>query len=86
MNRKSIQIILCMGEKEKWCMLSGKFMARDEIKGYDILPRGDVKTLTDDRYKTNKNIVNAAFKFLNKTAYNEIIIYQEDTICFHIFE
>ena len=36
-----------MVEKEKWNLWSGKFMVRYIIKGYNILIRGDVRTLEE---------------------------------------
>ena len=50
-------------------MWSGKFMARSGIKGYNVLLTGDTKNLED---KTKEKEV-SDLKFLNKTAYNELI-------------
>ena len=61
-------------------------MARSKIKVYYILPRGNTKTPTDDYEETKEREVTATLKMINKIAYNELIIPQEDTICFHIFE
>ena len=70
----------------------GKFMARSGIKGYHVLLTG-VKIITsDDKDETNyrkrireeKEITE--LKLLNFTAYNELILAQEDIICFQIVE
>ena len=52
MDENTIQIIPFTSEKEKWCMRSGKFMARARIKGYYVLLTGDKKIPADD---ANKN-------------------------------
>ena len=47
MDEKTIRIIPFTGEKETWCMWSGKFMEGSKIKGYHILITG-AKTILDD--------------------------------------
>ena len=82
MDEKSIWIIPLTGEKEKWRMWSGKFMARAGIKGYDILLRGNMETPVGDTDKTKDKGVTATLKMRNKRAYNEPILSQEDMVCF----
>ena len=57
-------------------------MARYGIKGYNVLLTGDTKNLED---KTKEKEV-SDLKFLNNTAYNELILAQESTVCFQISE
>ena len=66
-------------------MWSGKFIAKSEIKGYHVLPTGAKKIPADDADKTKEKEIDA-LKLLNFTAYNELIIAQEDTVCFQIIE
>ena len=47
-------------------MWSGKFMARDGIKGYHVLLKGAKKILADDAEKTE--IKYSALKLINLTA------------------
>ena len=56
-------------------------MARSGIKGYDTLLTGDKKNSADDADETKDEGV-SALKLLNKKAYNELILAQEDTVCF----
>ena len=56
MDKKIIVIILFTGEKDIWCMLSGNFMARSGIKGYDVLITGDKKIPADDTAKTELKV------------------------------
>ena len=62
----------------------GKIMAGSEIKGYHVLLTGDNKILTDEADKTKEKMY--ALKLLNFTAYNVIILTQEDMVWFHIIE
>ena len=52
MDKKTIRIILFTGEKEKWHMWSGKFMATTGIKGYYFLLTSSKKIPEDDKYIT----------------------------------
>ena len=54
------------------------------MKGYDTLLLSDNKTLVNDSDIKYEGITE--YKFLNKTAYNELILAQEDTVYFHIVE
>ena len=54
MDQKTIRITPFTGEKEKWRMWSGKFMARAVIKGYHILLTGDKTILDDDKDETRE--------------------------------
>ena len=81
MDENPIRITPFAGEKEKWCMWSGEFMARSVIKGYDVLLTGDKKILADDTDET-KVTRNSESKLRNNKAYNELIIAHEDTVCF----
>ena len=66
-------------------MWSVKFAARVVIKGYDVLLTGDNTILVYDAEKTKlKGFYE--LKLLNKTANNDLILAQEDTVCFHIVE
>ena len=65
-------------------MWPGKFMARSEIKGYHVLITGAKKILADDADKTE--IKHYALKLINLTAYNELILAQEDMVCFQMIE
>ena len=67
-------------------MWSGKFMARAGIEGYDILLTGDTRIPADDAGERKNKGVESTLKLLNKKAYNEIILEQEDTVSFHIAE
>ena len=51
-----------------------EFMARAIIKGYHILPKGHMKIPAGNAQETEIKGVTSTFKFLNKTAYNELII------------
>ena len=60
------------GEKEKWRMWSGKFMAGAEIKGYHVLITGENKIPADDADQKTIAVPN----LLNFEAYNEVILSQ----------
>ena len=45
-----------------------------------------MKTSADDKDKTKDREVTATFKYLNKKAYNKIILSKEDTVYFHVIE
>ena len=62
-----------------------KFMEEARIKGYHFLLTVAKKILADDEDKIQEREI-AELKLLNLTAYNEIIIIQEDIIYFHIIE
>ena len=85
MDEKTIQIIPFTGEKEKWRMWSGKSTAGSGIKVYHVILTGAKKIPANDAEKT-KEKENSALKLLKFTAYNEIILAQEDTVYFQIFE
>ena len=61
-------------------------MTRSLIKVCNILLTGDIKILLDDAEETKDKVLTDTLKVLNKKSYNYLIIYQEDTVCFHIFE
>ena len=61
-------------------------MAKAGIKVYYILLAVNAETLKDNGYKTKDNGVMATLKLLNKTGYNELMLSQEDKICFQIIE
>ena len=54
MDEKTVWIIPFTGEKEKWRMWSGEFMARSGIKGYHVLITVYKKILSDDAEKQKK--------------------------------
>ena len=56
MYKRSTHIIPFTGEKEKWCIWSGKFMARSGIKGYYVLLTGDMKTRVEKKDKKLEGI------------------------------
>ena len=61
-----------------------KSMSRTGIKGYHILITGDKNILVGDALKKIKSF--SELKLLNKTAYNNLILTQEDTFYFRIDE
>ena len=63
----------------------GKLISRSRIKGYNVLLTGDKKIQEDDVDETEVK-GGSELKLFNKTAYNELILSQEDTAFFHIFE
>ena len=65
-------------------MWSGKFLARAGWLGYDIILRGTVKTLADNAEDKTKE--DDILKELNKNTYNDLILAQDDTVCFKIVE
>ena len=52
MGKKIIWITPLTVEKEKWCMWSGKLMARYVIKGYHVLITGAKKIPANEADKT----------------------------------
>ena len=60
-------------------------MAGAEIKVYHVLLTSDKEVLADDKDKIQEKEI-AKLKLLNFTAYNELIIAQEDKVCFQIIE
>ena len=55
------------------------------MKGYDVLLKGVRKILEDHKYETKEKWF-SELKLINKTAYKDLILAQEDTICFHLTE
>ena len=72
-------------KKERWCMRLGKLMARAGINKYDIVLRGTVKNLVDDVLKKDQGYT-AVLINLNNIVYNELILRQDDIVCFQIVE
>ena len=58
-------------------------MAKSVMKGYHVLLECAKEILADVRDKTKEKEV-SELKLLKFTAYNELILAQEDTVCFHI--
>ena len=67
-------------------MWSVKFMKRYVNKTYDILLTGDMKIPADDTEKKEDKVVTYTSKLLNKIAYNDIVLAQEEMVCFQITE
>ena len=65
-------------------MWPGKFMDTSGIKGFNILPRDSVKTSPDCAEETKDKGVTYTLKVFNKMPYKQLILYQEDMVCFHI--
>ena len=84
MEEKSIRIIPFNVERYKWGMWSGKFLASAGRLGYDIILRVTLKTLVENKEENTKEYT--ILKQLNKNAYNEPILAQDETVCFHIIE
>ena len=84
MEEKSIRIIPFSVEWDKWDMWSGNFLASACRLGYDIILRVNLKTLVDNKEEKTKEYT--ILKQLKKNAYNELILAQDDTVCFHIIE
>ena len=61
-------------------------MERSVLKGYNILTTGDAGIPVDNEDETKDIVVTATLKLLNKTAYNRLVLAQEDMICFQIIE
>ena len=72
MNINNIRITPFTGEKGKWRIWSEKFMARAQIKVYDVLITGDKKIPAD--YAEKKGV--SALKLYNKTACNKPVLTQ----------
>ena len=85
MSENAIRIISFMSEIEKWRMWSGKVIQGYGIKVYNVLLTGANKITADKVDETIEKIV-SELKLLNKTAYSKLILSQEETVCFHIFE
>ena len=66
-------------------MWSGKFTSRSGIKGNHFLVTNAKKIRADDSDKKKEKEI-AALKLLNFTEYNELILAQEDTVCFQTIE
>ena len=60
-----------------------KFMEGSGIKGYHVLLRGAKKIPADDVDETQEKEI-SSFKLLNLIAYKELILAQEDKVCFKI--
>ena len=84
MEEKRIGIIPFSGERDKWRIWSGKFLARAGQLGYDIILRGTAKKPTENLEENTKG--DAILKKLKKNAYNDLILAQDDTVCFQIVE
>ena len=67
-------------------MWYGKFTERSLIKGWDILLRGGKKFLEDDADDIKDKGVISTFKNINKMDQNDLILFQEEMICFHTIE
>ena len=61
-------------------------MEISEMNWYDTLLTVDKKILEDGTDKTKYEVVTTELKFVNKTAYNDLILTQEYMVCFHIIE
>ena len=57
-------------------------MAREGIKGYYILLTVDAEIPAGNADETKENGVTATLQLLKNTAFNELILAQEDMICF----
>ena len=84
MEEKSIRIIPFIVERYKWGMWAEKFLASAGRVGYDIILSVTLKTLVDNKEEKIKEYT--ILKQLNKNVYNEPILAQDDTVCFHIIE
>ena len=63
-------------------MWSGKLLARAGQLGYSIILRGTVKTPEENEdVKTKENDI---LKQLNKNSYNDLVLAQDETVCFRI--
>ena len=60
-------------------------MAGTVIKGYHVLLTG-AKTISADEKEKRKDKEISELKVLNFTVYNDLILAQDDTVCFHIIE
>ena len=60
-------------------------MTRSGIKEYHVLLTRANKLPADDTDKTQEKDI-YALKLLNSTAYNELVLTQEDTVCFQMVE
>ena len=63
----------------------GKYMTKSGIRGYHVLLTGAKKIPTGDTEKIQQREI-FALKLLYFKAYNKLIIAQEDTAYFQIFE
>ena len=64
MEENIIRIISFSGERDKWCMWSGKFLARSGHLGYYIILRVTAKILEDNAEENTKE--NDTLNQLNK--------------------
>ena len=62
----------------------GKFMARSGVKRYNILITGHMEILEDDTEETEEKGVKAKLKLINNISYIQLILSQEDTVCFQL--
>ena len=61
-----------------------KFLARAWNIGYDIITKGNIKTLVQEaKEKTQEDDI---LKKINKNTYNGLILEQDDTACLQIVE
>ena len=63
-------------------MWSGKFLARSGLLGYDVILRGTVKTPEYNKEENTKE--DDILKQINKNLYNDLVLEQDDTVCFQI--
>ena len=84
MEVKSISIINFSGERVKLCMWSGELLSRSWLRGYNVILRDAVKTPVDNEEEKIKE--DDMLNQLNKNAYNDLILAQDDTVFFHIVE
>ena len=80
----SIRIIPLNGERYKFRMWSGRFLARAGRLGYDNILIGTVKTPSDNAEENTKE--DDILKQLNKNAYKDLVLAQDETVCFHTVE
>ena len=60
-------------------------MTREGIKGYHVILTGAKKIPADDEDEIQEKEI-SELNLLNFTDYNELIITQEDTVCFQIIK
>ena len=61
-------------------------MSRSGIKGYEVVLRFDMKTPTKNIDETIYKGVTYPLSVINKTSYNELTIFQKETVCYQIVE
>ena len=65
-------------------MLSGGLLSRSGQLGYDIILRANEKISEDNEYNITKGY--SILNQMSKNTYNNIILTQYNTVCFHIIE